>query len=118
VKRTLKALTVAATLTLPAVAGCSKEHQEANPPTNVPGPAAAPGTSEQPKVIDKPAPPTTGPVDHGRTFPGRPRAGERDRYFHRLLSCRRGQHLPPRSGGLSGHPAVGAGRRAAPGLSQ
>ena len=71
-KRILKTLTVTATLTLLALAGCSREHQEANPPTNAPGPATAPGTpesanrpatptSEQPKIIEKPAPPTTTP---------------------------------------------------------
>jgi hypothetical protein len=59
VKRILKTLTAAATLTLLAVAGCSREHQETSPPTNAPGPATP--TSEQPKIIEKPAPPTATP---------------------------------------------------------
>ncbi|HMB02242.1 MAG TPA: hypothetical protein VKP69_00705 [Isosphaeraceae bacterium] len=53
-KRTLKTLTVAATLALPALAGCSGEHQEANPPTAAPA-------ADQPKIIEKPAPPTSTP---------------------------------------------------------
>ncbi len=71
-KRILKTLTAVASLTLPAVAGCSREQQETNPPTSAHGPATAPGTpesanrpatptSEEPKIIEKPAPPTTTP---------------------------------------------------------
>jgi hypothetical protein len=54
VKRTLKILTAAATLALPALAGCSGEHQEASPPTIAP-------SADQPKIIEKPAPPTSTP---------------------------------------------------------
>jgi hypothetical protein len=62
VKRTLKTLTVAATLALPALAGCSGEHREAAPPTAAP-PAEQPKISaEQPKIIEKPAPPTSTPT--------------------------------------------------------
>ena len=73
-KHTLKTLTVAATLVLPALAGCSGEDQQANPPpNNAAAPAVTPGASEpanrpadaptgdQPKIIDKPAAPTATP---------------------------------------------------------